>query len=30
LKTNQISLAKIKYDYMLEPIPILDKDVDMW
>lgn len=29
LKTNQISLAKIKYNTMLEPIPILDKDVDM-
>ena len=29
LKTNQISLAKIKYNTMLEPVPILDKDVDM-
>jgi len=29
LKTNQISLAKIKYNTMLEPIPILDKDIDM-
>lgn len=32
LKTKmngKISLAKIKYNTMLEPIPILDKDVDM-
>jgi len=32
LKTKingQVSLSKIKYNSMLEPIPILDKDVDM-